>query len=309
MIDFARFLLQVHVDGGRLDAVGALSCLDASIVVDLSIRIRVSHSFSGSEAGHHLACARRGRSPGLVKRAFHVATGSHAFVVLVKLDPVSLDEVVVLPSPGIHGVNRDAHRVLSIGSLGGNEYRRLCILERSRVVSGLAAIVRGAHVASRVGFVPLSIVIYLIGLGTALAVPNHRTLPAKIEDLFLTIVDRAFGDGVSIALVVLEAAVLAYAIYVLRVLKAVRSCRLAGRNAKRMPPRSIRNGRFDFDPHTVPGVEGLYAIAIFVKQSIHPRRAYGFLVGTPLGSNRGNGHDRFACCFSKLDVFSIREEL
>src|SRR6266851_8949431 len=107
MIDYAGFLLQVDVDRGRIDAVSALSRLDVSFVVDLSIAIRIVHSLSGREAGHDLAFAGRDLPLRLVKRAFHVAARSHALVVLIKLDPVSLDEVVVLPSPGIDRVNRN----------------------------------------------------------------------------------------------------------------------------------------------------------------------------------------------------------
>ena len=87
----------------------------------LSVRIRVGHPFRGCESWHDLAFSRRSLLLCLIERAFNVADGDHMLVVLIKLDPISLDEVVVLPSAGIDGVHCDALLVPSVGALGGNE--------------------------------------------------------------------------------------------------------------------------------------------------------------------------------------------
>ena len=155
-------------------------------------------------------------------------------------------------------------------------------------------------------FVSLPVVIYLVGLGARFRIPHHWAPPAKIEDLLLSIENGALGDGVPVALVVLEGAFLRHAIDVLRVLQEIRSSRLAGGDAWGV---SVGYGRFDFNPHAVGGVEGLHAIAFSEEQGVHSRRANGLFVGAALGANRGNGHYCFAGSFSVFDVLSIREEL
>src|SRR6266571_3258055 len=97
--------------------------------MDLSIRVRVSHPLRGGESGHDLAFSRRSLLLCLIERAFNVADGDHMLVVLIKLDPIGLDEVVVLPSAGIDRVHRDALLVPGVGTLGGYEDGRLGVFE------------------------------------------------------------------------------------------------------------------------------------------------------------------------------------
>src|SRR5207247_9592720 len=101
---------------------------------------------SGSFSGRSLLLC-------LIERAFNVAGGDHMLVVLIKLDPVSLDEVVILPSPRIDRVHRDALLVLSVGALGSDEDGRLGVFEWRRVIGRLAAVISRAHIASGMRFV------------------------------------------------------------------------------------------------------------------------------------------------------------
>src|SRR5262249_5415250 len=115
------------------------------------------------------------------------------------------------------GVDGIAIAVARVGAFGGDKDRRLGVIKRRRVIGRLAAVIRRTHIAARMRFIILAVVIDLVGLRAPFRVPDLRALAPQIENLFLPVVDGALGHAVAVAFVVFEIAFLRDVINVLGV--------------------------------------------------------------------------------------------